>query len=92
MLTSSIVNALDAGSELFSVPRLLLHHIDVINEEYISGWCFHRIIPRHSLRLEFQLGTEPIGHTFCNKARVNTTYLVIVMEKSTVSLLISQQG
>ncbi|MEJ2177565.1 MAG: hypothetical protein P8Y12_06360 [Gammaproteobacteria bacterium] len=51
------------------MPRLLLHHIDVINEEYISGWCFHRIIPRHSLRLEFQLGTEPIGHTFCNKAR-----------------------
>jgi len=69
MLTSSIVNALDAGSERFPVPKLLLHHIDVINEEYISGWCFHRIFPRHSLRLEFHVGTEPIGHTFCNRAR-----------------------
>lgn len=69
MHTSSIVSALDAGFELFFVPKLLLHHIDVINDEYISGWCFHRIIPQHSLRLEFHVGTELIGHSFCNRAR-----------------------
>ncbi len=51
------------------MPKLLLHHIDVINEEYVSGWCFHRLIPQQTLRLEFHIGAETIGSTVCNRVR-----------------------
>lgn len=27
------------------MPKLVMHHIDVLNSEYVAGWCFYRLLP-----------------------------------------------
>ena len=51
------------------MPKLILHHIDVLNEEYISGWCFNRLTPGRSLQLELHAGNRLIGRTKCDRYR-----------------------
>ncbi len=51
------------------MPKLILHHIDVLNEEYVSGWCLNRLTPWHTITLDFYFGNERIGGIVCNQPR-----------------------
>lgn len=51
------------------LPRFVLSHVDVINDEYISGWCFNRLLPGRRATLEFCLNGQPVGRTENNLPR-----------------------
>jgi hypothetical protein len=51
------------------VPPIILHHVDVLNNEYISGWAFNRLLPGRPLRLTFQVNGELLGTTTCSRER-----------------------
>ena len=51
------------------MPKLILHHIDVLNEEYVSGWCFNRITPARPLLLDIYAGNRLLGRTKCDRFR-----------------------
>ena len=50
---------------MMRIPRLLLSHIDVLNDEYISGWAFNRARPGKPLRLAFRLDGTELGSAIC---------------------------
>lgn len=51
------------------MPKLVLHHFDVINEEYVSGWCFNRITPWRPLRIEARVDDAAITGTCADQFR-----------------------
>ncbi|MGI9318756.1 MAG: hypothetical protein ACR2QW_15620 [bacterium] len=51
------------------MPKLILHHIDVLNEEYISGWCLNRIVPVTAIAIELRIDGKSIGNVVCDRLR-----------------------
>ncbi len=51
------------------LPSIILSHVDVINDEYISGWCFNRLIPSYRMRLSVELDGRVVGETRCDLLR-----------------------
>ncbi len=47
------------------LPRILLYHVDVLNDEYISGWAFNRVLPDSKLKLTFHAGGDELGSVRC---------------------------
>jgi len=51
------------------MPKILLHHIDVINNEFVTGWCFNRLLPRVPVTIHFYIDDQPIGKVCCQRDR-----------------------
>ena len=51
------------------MPKLFLHHIDIVNDQYVRGWCFNRLFPRRTVTLQIRHNRELIGEVQCNQFR-----------------------
>ena len=49
--------------------KLWLHHIDVLNDQFIRGWCFNRLQKHKALSLTIHHQNEIVGHGPCNLFR-----------------------
>ena len=52
-----------------NLPRIILFHVDVVNDEYISGWCINRLMPNRPVRLSFLMNGKLIGEVRCDNLR-----------------------
>ncbi len=51
------------------MPKLFLHHIDVVNNQYISGWCLNRLLPQIAVTLRITVNGNAIGEVSCRSKR-----------------------
>jgi len=51
------------------VPKLFLHHVDVVNNQYICGWCLNRLLPQIAIRLNVSVNDKKIGEVTCRTKR-----------------------
>ena len=51
------------------MPKLFLHHIDVVNNQYISGWCLNRLLPRIAVTLQISVNGNIFGEVSCHSKR-----------------------
>ena len=49
--------------------KLTLYNIDILNTEYISGWCFHRLLKQSPVCLSFIQCEKQVGETRCDLFR-----------------------
>ena len=49
--------------------RKILHSVDILNREYCSGWCFHRIFRNKPVQLSFYIDENLIGEVTCSDFR-----------------------
>lgn len=51
------------------MPKLFLHHIDVVNDRYVSGWCFNRLLPNKAVTLKVYANGKILGKVRCELPR-----------------------
>jgi len=49
--------------------KITPYFIDILNKEYSSGWCFHRIFRNSPTRISFRIGSTLVGETKCSLMR-----------------------
>jgi hypothetical protein len=49
--------------------KITPYFIDILNKEYSSGWCFHRIFRNTPARISFRVDNKLVGETECSLMR-----------------------
>ena len=49
--------------------KLLPFYIDILNQEYASGWCFNRLSPARQTSISFRLNGHTVGEVTCDLPR-----------------------
>ncbi len=49
--------------------KITPYFIDILNKEYSSGWCFHRVFRNTPVLISFRVGDKLVGETVCSLMR-----------------------
>lgn len=51
------------------MPKLFLHHIDIVNDRYLRGWCINRLLPNKAVTLRIYANKQFVGEVRCKQFR-----------------------